>query len=231
MTSNRENAFAFDDEFPLEPIARGTNVMVSGPAFGPAEDFARLMVTAGTDYDDGMLFISTNKTAKKFLGDCQRTRPNFDASRVGVIDCSGQEMLRLDSSAQIKYVSTQGDLTGIGMKFSALYQSIYEHLSHGGIRTGLISLSSLTMYVDFRKLFRFTQTLSSRIDSAGGLGVFLIDPTAHDDQTISTLQQAVDGEISVRETDGDADGEVRVRGLRDQPDGWQPFTLPATTDP
>jgi hypothetical protein len=70
------------------------------------------------------------------------------------------------------------------------------------------------MYVDLRKLFQFAQTLSGRIDSAGGLGVFTLDPTTHDTQTVNTLSQVADGRIDIREPEeGDADGELRIRGL------------------
>jgi len=80
------------------------------------------------------------------------------------------------------------------------------------------------MYVDLRSLFQFAQTLSGRIDSAGGLGLFTLDPTTHDTKTVNTLGQAADGRVEVREADG-ADGELRVRGLPAQSSDWRPFSL------
>lgn len=230
MHSEADTAYKFNDEVPINQLPAGTNILVSGPAFSPAEELAQLLVTAGAKYDEGMMFISTNMTAKKLLAACQQLRPGFDSTHVGIVDCSGQEMLQLQSPAQVKYVSTQSDLTGIGMKFSSLYQSLYENVRDGRIRTGFSSLSSLAMYVDFRIMYRFLQTLSSRIDSSGGLGVFLIDPTAHEEQIVSTVRQAVDGEIAVRESEGTADGELRIRGMRGQPNGWQSFSLPDGVD-
>ena len=187
-------------------------------------------MTAGSDRGEGMLFISTRDTAERLLNACRALQPEFDESKLGIIDCSGQEMPEVQSPAQVKYISTQSDLTGIGMKFSSLYQSIYENADGGRLRTGLDSLSSLAMYVDIRTLYKFAQTLSSRIDSADGFGVFLIDPSAHDEQSINTLLQVVDGEITVRGTDGDADGELRIRGLRGQSDDWRPFSLSKRDD-
>ena len=225
--SDAEAPYDFDESIPIDPIPAGTTVMVSGPAFSPAEDLAQALVTAGSERGEGMLFISTGATAERLLGACRRHRPALDASRLGIIDCSGQDIGQLDADARVKYVSTQSDLTGIGMKFSSLYESVYRDIPGGRIRTGLDSLSSLAMYVDLRKLFRFAQTLSSRIDSAGGLGVYAIDPSTHDEQTISTLNQTVDAQLEVRDADAaDADGELRLRGLRGQPDGWRPFSLP-----
>lgn len=228
MSQTPTDGYAFDDGIPIEPTAPGTTVLVAGPALSSAESLVRSLIMQGAGNDEASLFISTTKTSGKLLKACRRTNPDLDTRLTGVIDCSGQEPKPGETDAEVKYVSTQSDLTGIGMKFSALYESLYADATDGRVRAGLISLSSLAMYVDLRKLFRFAQTLSGRIDSAGGLGVFGIDPTTHDERTVNTLGQVTDGRIEVREYDGDdedVDGELRVRGLPDQPSGWQPFSL------
>jgi hypothetical protein len=224
MSSSDREGYEFADGLPIEPIDPGTTVMVAGPALSPAEKVARAMVADGSDTGEGMLFISTSQTCRKLLEACQRTYPSFDTTRMGVVDCSGQDLGQAPSGLEVKYVSTQSDLTGIGMKFSALYESLYGAVDEGRIRTGLISLSSLSMYVEMRVLFQFAQTLSGRIDSAGGLGVFSMDPTTHDTKTVNTLSQAADGRIEVREAD-EGMAQLRIRGLPDQPSGWQPIPL------
>jgi KaiC/GvpD/RAD55 family RecA-like ATPase len=228
MSVGDAGTYAFPEWLPLEPISQGSTVIVAGPAFSNAEELVEGMVAGGTRDGEGALLISTNETCRKLLESLRRTAADLDRSRLGVIDCSGQDIGSGGLDVQVKYVSTQSDLTGIGMKFSALYESLYGVATGGRVRTGLISLSSLSMYVDLRKLFQFAQTLSGRIDSAGGLGAFTLDPTTHDTQTVNTLSQVADGRIDVRDPeDGDADGELRVRGLAGQPSGWQPFSLPS----
>ncbi len=226
MSRDAGTGYRFADSVPVGPIEPGSVVMVAGPALSSAEALARSMVTE-SEAGEGTLHISTNVTCEKLLNACRRTHRSLDTSRMGVIDCSGQSVGQSDSEVRVKYVSTQSDLTGIGMKFSALYESLYADARDGRVRTSLISLSSLSMYVDLRALFQFAQTLSGRVDSADGLGVFAIDPTTHDTKTVNTLSQTVDGRIDVRESDGDdsADGELRVRGVPDQADGWHPFSL------
>ncbi len=224
MNDSPQTQYSFSSALPIEPIEPGSTVFVAGPALSPAEDLAAVLVADGCQAGHASLFISTNMTSDRLLTGCRRTHPEFDSSKAGIVDCTGQDVGEQDEEAMIKYISTQNDLTGIGMKFSALYESLYME-SGGPVRTGVMSLSSLSMYVDLRALYQFIQTLSGRIDSADGLGVFAIDPTTHDTKTVNTLSQVADGRIDVRESD-EADGELRIRGLHDQPSGWRPFSLP-----
>jgi KaiC/GvpD/RAD55 family RecA-like ATPase len=225
MSRDPGPGYGFADGVPVDPVDPGSTVLVAGPALSRTEDLAVSMVADGTGSDEGALFVSTNTTSETLLRTCGRANPSFDPSRAGVVDCTGQDPGRSRLEAQVKLVSTQSDLTGIGMKFSALYESLYANAASGRVRTGLMSLSSLSMYVDLRDLYRFAHTLSSRIKSAGGLGVFTIDPTTHDTKTVNTLAQVAEGRIDVRESD-EAAGELRVRGLPGRSGGWRPFSLP-----
>jgi len=224
MSHGPDSGYEFPADIPIDAVPPGSTLLVTGPALSRTEDLALSLVASGTESQEGSLFISTNKTCERLLETCRRLRPAFDATRAGIIDCSGQDIGRARLDAQIKSISTQSDLTGIGMKFSSLYESLYADAQDGRVRTGLASLSSLSMYVDLRSLFQFAQTLSGRIDSAGGIGLFTLDPTTHDTQTVNTLGQVADGRIEVRETDG-GDGELRVRGLPGHASDWQPFSL------
>ena len=229
MSTDRGAGYRLFEQFPVESIDAGSTVLVAGPALSAAEDLVISMVGEASTAEEGMLFVSTNKVAEKLLTTCRRLQPEVRPSRVGVVDCTGQDIGSTDSEAEVKYVSTQSDLTGIGMKYSALYESLYESSPDGRVRTGMVSLSSLVMYVGLRDVFRFAQTFANRIDSADGLGVFNIDPSMHDTKAVNTLTQLADMVIEVRdpetETPG-ADGEFRVRGLRDHSDEWQSFALP-----
>jgi len=224
MSPGPEPGYEFPEGIPIDAVPVGSTLLVTGPALSRTEDLALSLAACGTESQEGALFISTNTTAERLLETCRQLQPSFDAARAGIVDCSGQDLGRARFEAQVKSISTQSDLTGIGMKFSSLYESLYADARDGRVRTGLASLSSLSMYVDLRSLFQFAQTLSGRIDSAGGLGLFTLDPTTHDTKTVNTLGQAADGRVEVREADG-ADGELRVRGLPAQSSDWRPFSL------
>jgi len=69
------------------------------------------------------------------------------------------------------------------------------------------------MYSDLQTVFRFLHVFTGRIQSADALGVYVIDSTAHDDQTMNTLKQLFDAVIELEEA---ADGEeptIRTAGL------------------
>lgn len=221
--------YEFPDGVPLAPIEAGTTLLLAGPAFSRTEALARALVASGTAAGEGALFVSTTMPSRRLLAAC-RSHTDLETDLFGVIDCTGQEVGRTVDGIEVRYVSTQSDLTGIGMKFSALYESLYSKASDGRVRSGLLSLSSLSMYVDLRTLYRFTHTLSARIDGAGGLGVFTIDPTTHDERTVNTLSQVADARIEVRESEGvDGDGELRIKGLAHQSSDWQSFSVSGRT--
>ncbi|MFB6120495.1 MAG: hypothetical protein ABEJ68_05195 [Halobacteriaceae archaeon] len=211
------------EALPLAPIDPGTTLFVAGPSLSRADDLARALVLAG-DGEEGSLFVSTNQPAGKLLDECERLVPGFDPARTGVVDCTGQESAD-ETRARVETVSTPGDLTGIGIEFSMLYETLHaEGVEH--VRAGVLTVSTLLMYADLRAVFRFMHTLSSRISTTDGVGVFVIDPDTHDEQTVNTLNQVCDGRVEVQETDAaGADGELRVRGLDDQPREWTEFSL------
>jgi hypothetical protein len=198
--------------------------LVVGPALSGGEEIARTLVADSIGTDESGLFIATNVSGEKLLQTCHRTHSSPDPTQFGIVDCSGQDTGDGDHEIPIRYVISQSDLTGISIQFTALQESLSANAADGRVRTGLISLSSLLMYVDLKTVFQFTQTLAGRISTTGGLGVLAIDPTIHETQSVNTFAQIADGLIEVREAD-DGGTELRTQGLPDQPDGWQPVSL------
>lgn len=222
MSDDADAAYRFADSVPVRPVPAGSTVLVVGPALSGGEELALSLVADSIGTDEAGLFISTNTTGEKLLKTCHRTHGSPSDAQLGIIDCTGQDASQPESEIPIRYVS-QSDLTGISIEYTALHESLAANAADGRIRTGLISLSSLLMYVDLKTVFQFTQTLAGRISTTGGLGVLAIDPTIHDTQDVNTFAQIADGLIELREAD---DGtELRTQGLPDQPDGWRPVSL------
>lgn len=97
------------------------------------------------------------------------------------------------------------DLTGLGI---AVNESLTNVAS--GDRDAVVTFESVTallQYVDTQRTFRFLHVLTSRIRAVDALGVFFIDPAAHDEQTVRTIDALFDAVV-----ERDDDGEWTVRG-------------------
>lgn len=204
------------DGLPLNEIRLGTSVLVAGPAHVGTRNLVLRMLNGGDAA--ASIIVTTNQRAGRLAEDCERV--GFDASpeRVAVIDCVGDE----DESVPAKVVPVSGpaDLTGIGMRYSKLSRE-FRNDGFDRIRTGIISVSTLVSFGELRTVARFIHTMVGHVNSVDGLGVLFIDPSTHDERTVSTLAQFCGGRIEVR--DGEAGPELRARGLADQPRKWTPF--------
>jgi hypothetical protein len=207
------------ENLPLSSIEPATNLLISGPAMSGAEELFARMLRPGAD-DEGTIVVSTGTGAGKLYDRFQETAGSIDRRRFGVVDCVSRQQGQSVEGENLRSVSSPRDLTGIGMELSDLYESFYGR-GLQGVRTGLESISTLLMYAELSTLFRFLHVFTGRISTADGLGVFVIDPTSHDDQTTGTIFQLFDGRIDVREQEGDR--QLRVQGLADQSGEWTTF--------
>lgn len=108
-------------------------------------------------------------------------------------------------------VSSPADLTGISMPLSEFMKR------YDAPAVVFDSASTLLFYTEEAAVFRFLSVLTAHLRQNDGLGLFVLTPEAHDEQTARTLAQVFDGRIQFDET-GD---RVRIDD-GDAPDGWQP---------
>jgi len=125
-----------------------------------------------------------------------------------VVDCVTKQrgVGSVRDDPRVKYASSPVDMTGIGIKLSEFLQTFYRNQGIERNRVMLHSLSTLLMYADLQTVFRFLHVFTGRVQSVDGLGVFAIDASAHDDQTMNTLKQLFDGIVTTQE-----DGPASVR--------------------
>jgi hypothetical protein len=215
MSQTGKRQYEFDDALPLEPVPAGTNLLVTGPSLGGTRDLVMRLLTCQSR--EGLLLLTTDIGAEEAIEDYQSGGCQYDTARMAVVDCTGNS--QDDDDRNVHSVSAPSDLTGMGIVFSSLYEQLYD-AGIERVRTGLYTLAPLVMYAEnIQPLYRFLHTLTGRIRTADGLGVSAVDPEAQDEKTVRTLTQPFDAEIQLRERDGTE--QLRVRGLDDQPDGWQ----------
>lgn len=210
--------YEFDD-LPLSPIEPATNVLVAGPALSGTQELFRRMVTPTGGTDEGTIVVSAGTNAEQLTDQFAATVGEIDGQRFGVVDCVSRQQHVTVERPNVRTVASPRDLTGIGIELTDLYEAFFER-EVGRVRTGLDSISTLLMYADLETLFRFLHVFTGRISTADGLGVFVVDPESHDDETTRTIAQLFDGRVDVR---NDGERELRVRGLAGQPTDWTPF--------
>jgi hypothetical protein len=206
---------------PLSPdrLEPGTSVLLAGPAMTGKR---RLMfdLVGGTP-DETAILVSTKRDADRFRRAFTETLADPDDWDVRVIDCvtRGRGMRQVRDSAATRYVSNAGDLTGIGIASSGFMREFY----HADVeaRFGLHSLSTLLMYADLQRVFQFSHVMTGRMASSGISGVFSLDTTSRDNESLDVLKGLFDALVEVRDTE--AGPEVRVRGGDFGPRQWTTF--------
>jgi len=191
-------------------VDAGTSLLFSGPPLTGKRGLALDILAEGTRRGEGAIVVTTKDGAGRVLDD-YRDRVEVDGRPVAVIDCvtRQQGVGEVSDDEHVKYTSSPVDMTGVGIKLSETLESFYGTHDVEKTRVMVHSLSTLLMYSDLQTVFRFLHVFTGRIQSVDGLGLFCIDATAHDDQTMNTLTQLFDGVVTTAE---DAEPSVRLPG-------------------
>ncbi|MCD2202236.1 RAD55 family ATPase [Halobacterium sp. KA-6] len=198
----------------------GTNILVEGPPMSGKRDFGFDILATGAWEGEGAIVVSTKDSAERIIEDFAEHVGEAEPL-LGVVDCvtKQQGMGTATESELVRYASSPVDLTGIGIELSELLRALYQQRGVTRNRILLHSLSTLLMYSDLQTVFRFLHVFTGRVQSADALGVFVVDSSAHDEQTVSTLKQLFDGIVTIRERE-DGGFESRLVGIDDGTD-WR----------
>jgi len=197
----------------------GANLLVSGPPMTGKESLAYEILTTGSRAGEGTIIVTTEDTAE----DVRKEYRDYDipeGSLAGVVDCVTRQQGGEDPDGGkfVRHASSPADLTGIGIELSELFEMFYQQEDTEHNRVLLNSVSTLLMYADLQTVFRFLHVFTGRVQSADSIGLFIIDSTTHDQQTLSTLKQLFDGIIQFEETGGSR--RCRLTGLNDVEVEW-----------
>jgi len=218
--------YKLGDEFSAITVPAGTNLLISGPPMTGKSALALRILAYGTSQGEGAIIVTTKDSGEKKATTYLDLVGDTADVPFGVVDCvtKQQGMGHVQASERIAYASSPVDMTGIGIKLSEFLQEFYGDRRVHQNRILLDSLSTLLMYSNLQTVFRFLHVFTGRIQSADALGVFIIDATAHDRKTMSTLKQLFDGQFEIREH-GAEGHQFRISGLRDVSQEWQPLDL------
>jgi hypothetical protein len=209
-------------------LEAGTNILVLAPSMSLAEQLAYALIKpVQGEYS---IVLSTNERAAevvdffKFAG--------CDKRFVGVIDAITKSSTpSIVDTPRLMFVSSPTDLTGIGIKFSNMIESIFEGTFSEGeaglfpppIRFCVNSISTLLMYRKLEVLYQFLHILTAKQRKIEGVAFYLLNNESFDDRTLSLIKQLMTGLIEVK-LDGN-DNLFRVSGIKGVKAEWLKFTV------
>ena len=215
------DAYDLDDILPVEGLAAvdpGTNMLISGGRMLGKDRLALELLAAGAD--DQAIAVTPDTAGSRLRDDFASVAGRLDPLRV--VDCTGASGSgSFDDTDDVKYVTSPGDLTGIGMGIVKCTRDLGESVDDG-LRLSVLSLSTLLRYSDPDRVFNFLHTVTGRVSAADYLGIATLDPGAHDPQDVNTLTSQFDVVVELREAD-EVGREARVLGHHESPRSWQPL--------
>lgn len=193
-------------------VARGTNLLVTGPPMVGKQRFVLELLAAGRRRGEGGLFVTTEtpnvRVAESYAALVDRDGPAFR-----IVDAAGEGGGRVADEYAVEFVSSPSDLTGLGIAINKAFET-FEVEGVERVRVGLDSLSTMLTYLDAEQVYKFLHVLSGRIANAGGLGVYTLNTAAADDRVVGMLKSTVDGVVRLEseDEDGRVDGFDGVTG-------------------
>lgn len=201
-TGSGEDAYHIGNSIPgdvPETVPEGTNLLVVGPPMvGKQRTTLRLLAQSPRSNTASVLVTSTT-SASKIEHQYRECAPGAQLSKLHVVDATGFDATKSDEDAsrRMHAVSSPADLTGIGI---GITKSVRE-IETSYVRLGLVSISTLLQYMEAERLFSFLHVLTNRVSQSGYLGVFTLDPNAHETQTIHAIKSLFDAVVELEETD------------------------------
>jgi len=207
----------------LSSLRPGSTLLISaGDGLAP-DDIVHEMLVDGIRAGEGAIGVSTDGDGPDWAAEIDRETGGFPDHSVGVIDCQADGQrgnTQLENGVFHYSVPGPTDLTGIGIGLTNCFTH-FEELKIDEARLGLTSLSTVLFATDRKTTFKFCHVVTSRLNAAGFVGVFSIDTSAHDEQTLQVVKQAFDGTVELRDDGGTR--EARIRGLGEAAPAWTPI--------
>lgn len=190
---------AADERLPAEPAA-GESVLLCAPSMDHSEDELCTHFLQVADHQQlhflGVLLDESPDDALERWRDYGGGLPGQIAlvtagdQMRSAAAASGGEMVSFGSNVKATSISEPGDLTGLGIKTSQCLSAWSE--TEDPVVVCFRSLTTLLQYADIQKVFQFLHVLTQRIRTADARAHFHIDPNAHTDQEMATLESLFD---------------------------------------
>jgi KaiC/GvpD/RAD55 family RecA-like ATPase len=176
-----------------ESVPPGTNLLLASRDHRKNRERVLDTLADGLADGTGAVVVTLDDSAET-VREQLSARTHFDGHQLAVIDCySGGDRTEktLENGVFVYRVPSPADLTAIGIGIV----DCFRRLSDAGVedsRIGVLSLSTLLEHSDEAEVFKFSHVVSSRLDSAGFLGLFTIDRKTVDTHSYRVISEAFD---------------------------------------
>ncbi|MCY4732498.1 hypothetical protein KY092_18315 [Natronomonas gomsonensis] len=173
----------------LDDIADVSNVLVLGPSVDESVDIGcKRLLTAGEE--EAVLVVSFMLSPKQWVEGWIERVGDLPEELVVVTTSDaftqpGETEENLPDSVTVEYLSSPGDLTGIGMVVSKYLERWHE--ADREMAVCFDSLTTLLQYGETHSIYRFLHLITTRISGADARAHFHLDPDTQDKQTVSTI--------------------------------------------
>lgn len=178
-------------------LTDASNVLVVGPASVQAV----VETTAGLSREEfgdsyQLLTMTFNQSPAQWLTGFEDANGGLP-ERVGIVGVGDRSQATTFSDtfgdrsvpADVEIVADPSDLPRLGITLSEFVAKWDDAVP---IVLAFDSITAFLQYADLQSVYRFVQTLKGRLDSANGLGLYFMNPAAHDDQTMATVRPLFD---------------------------------------
>ncbi len=206
-------------------IKKGSNILLMGHPMGGKEIILHnIMYHGAATNNNAVISVTTRESANSIIEWFKENNLILPMSSIGIVDCVTKTLGSTTiENESIKFASSPGDLTGIGVRISQFFEEFLMKKNIKNHQLHINSLSTILMYSNIQIVFRFLHVFTRRIKAAGDIGIYDIDSDMHDEQTIVALKQLCDGIIEVKcENDRNF---IRIVGLSTLPTSWFEYEI------
>jgi len=206
----------------------GTNILILAPPMSYADQLAYALIKPlQGEYS---IVLSTNERAAEVVDYFKVA--GADKRFIGVIDAITKSSTpSIADTTRLMFVSSPTDLTGIGIKFSNMIETIFEgDFSEGEpglfpppVRFCVNSISTLLMYRRLEVLYQFLHVLTAKLKKIEGVGIYLLNSESFDEKTLSLIKQLMTCVIEVKMENNIT--YFRILGIRGVTGEWLRFTV------
>lgn len=204
------------DVFPVASLVPGQTVLGTGPPLVGERALAYRFLARGMDAGEGAILVTTTQSVDQV----REAVMSYTAATDAPLAIVAMEGASYDDPGDdlCWRVSSPGDLTGIGMAITEAMETLSER-GNGRFRLVIDSLSPLTVYGEFERVYRFLHLIFGRVSAVGGVAFCYLPADTVGDRA-STIRGLVDGVLEFR--DGEPTAEYRLEGIPTPTDGWRP---------